>query len=188
VATLCVTDADGFKTVPPRRSGQRLGDYISNSPAPRCNNNRFRPLSLEDWQEVAATIAEKPKIQSSEALTPPTLASAACFPSLSRSTSLSPSLLAAPASCQGEKIAVCAHTHSQIVHFEDFVVAESYFHEESACRHAELNSAKCSRVGLDKCFEDVVGDGGFIPIKHIDRKRVSFAQAAAIASASVSAV
>ena len=45
VATLCVTDADGFKTVPPRRSGQRLGDFISSMPEPRRNSNRFRPLS-----------------------------------------------------------------------------------------------------------------------------------------------
>ena len=56
---MCLTDADGFKTVPPRRSGQRLGDFIASSPAPRCNSNRFRPLSLEDWQDAAATAAEE---------------------------------------------------------------------------------------------------------------------------------
>ena len=112
---MCVTDADGFKTVPPRRSGQRLGDLISSSPAPRCNNNRFRPLSLEYWPEVAATIAEKPKIQASEALTPTILTSNMFFPTLSRSTSRSPSRLAAPASGQGEKIAGCAHTQLHVL-------------------------------------------------------------------------
>ena len=52
VATLCIIDADGFKTVPPRRFGQRLGDFIPSTSKPRCNGNRFRPFSLEDWQDV----------------------------------------------------------------------------------------------------------------------------------------
>ena len=42
VAVMCITDVDGFKTVPPRRSGQRLGDFIASVLAPRCNSNRFR--------------------------------------------------------------------------------------------------------------------------------------------------
>ena len=48
VAVMCPTDADGFKTVPPRRSGQRLGDFIASTPAPRCNSNRFH--SLFSWR------------------------------------------------------------------------------------------------------------------------------------------
>ena len=46
VAAMMVTDSDRFRQVPPRRSGQQLGDYFSSRPAPRCNNNRFRPISL----------------------------------------------------------------------------------------------------------------------------------------------
>ena len=86
VATLCVTDADGFKTVPPHRSGQRLGYFIASTPKPRCNGNRFRPLSLEDWQDVAAEVAEVAKLPSSEASRIPTLTSDMSFPTLSRST------------------------------------------------------------------------------------------------------
>ena len=46
LAVMCVTDADGFRTLPPRLSGQRLVDFIASTPAPRCNSNRFAPLSL----------------------------------------------------------------------------------------------------------------------------------------------
>ena len=34
VVVMCITDADGFTKVPPRRSGQRLGDFIAIAPAP----------------------------------------------------------------------------------------------------------------------------------------------------------
>ena len=44
VAFMCLTDADGFKTVPSRRSGQHLGDFVASTPAPRCNSYRFRPF------------------------------------------------------------------------------------------------------------------------------------------------
>ena len=72
VAALGITDADGFKTLPPRRSGQRLGDFIASTHKPRCNGNRFRPLSLEHWQDVAADVAEAPKLPSSEVSRIPT--------------------------------------------------------------------------------------------------------------------
>ena len=50
---MMVVDADGFRKVPPRRSGQQLGDFIPSSrPEPR-NKNRFQLLSVADWQEVA---------------------------------------------------------------------------------------------------------------------------------------
>ena len=44
VAAMCITDADGLTKVPPRRSGQRLGDFIASAPARRCKSNRFRPF------------------------------------------------------------------------------------------------------------------------------------------------
>ena len=80
VATLCVTDADGFTKVPPRRAGQRLGDFIASTPKPRCNSNRFRQLSLEDWQHVAAEVDEASKSPSSEAVRMPTSTSNMFFP------------------------------------------------------------------------------------------------------------
>ena len=72
VALMCVTDADGFTKVPPRRSGQRLGDFIASTSKPRCNSNSLRPLSLEDWRHVAAEVDEAPKLPSSEAVRMPT--------------------------------------------------------------------------------------------------------------------
>ena len=67
VAAMCIIDADGFTKLPPR-SGQRLGDFIASAPARRCNSNRFRPLSLEDGQDVAAKVADEPEISASEVL------------------------------------------------------------------------------------------------------------------------
>ena len=53
---MMVMDADGFRTVPPSRSGQQLGDYVPSSrPEPR-NKNRFQPLWVADWQEVAQRV------------------------------------------------------------------------------------------------------------------------------------
>ena len=95
VAALCITDADGFTKVPPRRSGQRLADLIASAPAPHCNSNRFWALSLEDWQDVAAKVADELKIRSSMVLNLSFCASA--FPILSLPTTSSPS-------GQGEKV------------------------------------------------------------------------------------
>ena len=131
---MCVTDADGFKTVPPRRSGQRLGDFIASTPKPRCNSNRFRPLSLEDWQDVAATAAEAPEMQSSEASRMRNLTSNIFVPILSPSTSLSLSLLVAPASGQGEVIA--GRAHSPLQRQSRFDVVGQGVHEEAIGRHA----------------------------------------------------
>ena len=73
---------------------------------------------------------------SSEVSRIPELTSNMFFPSLSRSTSLSPSRLAAPASGQGEKIAGCAHSQLQHVsRFEHFDIADNYFREETGGRH-----------------------------------------------------
>ena len=53
---MMVVDADGFRKVPPCRSGQQLGDSIPSSrPEPR-NKNRFQPLSVADWQDVARQV------------------------------------------------------------------------------------------------------------------------------------
>ena len=111
----------------------------------------------------------------------------------SRPTSLSPSLPAAPASGQGKKIAGCAPSPlQQLSHFEHFDLAEHDFHEEANGRHAELNSAQCSRIGIDKCFEGFdkdVGNGGFSRCIQITDNYVGFifdTQTAVTASASVS--
>ena len=137
VAAMCITDADGFTKVPPRRSGQRLGDFIASIPAPRCNGNRFMPLSIEDWQHVAAKIAEEPEMRSSDVFAPPSLGSPTAFPILSCSTSLSPAPSSSPtasASGQGEVIAEGrAHSASRVLRISDKVL------EESCSRHAEFN-------------------------------------------------
>ena len=52
-----VTDADGFTPVSGRRAQQpQLGDFIKTpvAPQPPKAGSRFRPLTLEDWQEIAA--------------------------------------------------------------------------------------------------------------------------------------
>ena len=135
VAVMWVTDADGFKTVPPRSSGQRLGDFIASTPTPRCNINRFCPLSPEDWQDVAATAAEAPEMQSSEASRMPNLTSNIFVPILSPSTSLSLSLLVAPASGQGEVIA--GRAHSPLQQLSRFYFVGHGVHEGTIGRHAE---------------------------------------------------
>ena len=140
VAVMCVTDADGFKTVPPRRSGQRLGDFIASTPAPRCNSNRFRLLSLEDWQEVAATAADAPEILSSEAFRMPNLTSNICFPTLSRSAAPSSALSTsptAPSSGQGEVIA--GDARSKVSCFSRIAVQSQHMLPNVVGRRVELN-------------------------------------------------
>ena len=124
-------------------------------------------LSLEDWQEVAATAAEETKMQSSEVLTPPTLASTSSFPTLSRSTAPSlacPSSPAAPASGQGEVIAGCAHSLWQCV--SRFAISTGHDVANVAHdfgRHVELNledrPSHCIQRRFDRNCK-VVGNGG----------------------------
>ena len=61
VAAMCVlvVDAD-FTTVRWQRAhGQKFAvHFIGTGPACKPNNNRFRPLTLEDWQGIAATVAQ----------------------------------------------------------------------------------------------------------------------------------
>ena len=77
------------------------------------------------FDDVAAEVDEAPKSPSSEAVRMPTLTSNMLFPTLSHSTSLSSSLLAAPASGHGEKIAGRAHSQLQHVsRFEHFDIAD----------------------------------------------------------------
>ena len=106
---MMVADADSFRTVPPRRSGQQLGDYIpSSKPEPR-NRNRFQPLSVADWKDVAERVETQ---QRPVAASPQTLPPSSAFPPLSRSTappcttSASP---VAPSSGQGEVIGGDVH-------------------------------------------------------------------------------
>ena len=82
------------------------------------------------------------------------------FPTLSRSSSASPSRLAAPASGQGEKIAGCAHTHVQ---FEDFDVAGQFISKHDSGQHVGFNFADAVIEGKQRCFDgfaEVVGNGG----------------------------
>ena len=75
------------------------------------------------------------------------------FPTLSRSTSLSPSSPTALASGQGEEIASGrAHSHSHRVHLDHLYVVESYIHDESACRHARLNLTDGAIAKNQSCF------------------------------------
>ena len=79
-STFAITavDAEGFQPV--RRGlkaqGVELGDFIRDKPG-RGNNNRFQPLALADWQELASTL-------------PPTLS---CFSFISPALSSSPASL-----------------------------------------------------------------------------------------------
>ena len=115
---MMVADADGFRTVPPRRSGQQLGDYIpSNRPEPR-NKNRFQPLSVADWQDVAQRVEVQQRHVAALPLTPPP---PSAFPPLSRSTAPSSALSTpptAPPSGQGEVIA--GGVHSKVSRFFSF--------------------------------------------------------------------
>ena len=100
---------------------------------------------------MAATAAEEPETQSSEALTPPTLASMSSFPNLSRSAAPSlarPSSPTAPASGQGEVIAAGrAHSSSQLPRLLCSLSAQSqHMLANVAGRHAELNLEE-SEVG-----------------------------------------
>ena len=72
IAAMMVTDAEGFRTVPPRRSGQQLGDYIPSSRPETRNKNRFQPLSVADGQAVAQRV-ETPKHSSASPTSPPSL-------------------------------------------------------------------------------------------------------------------
>ena len=169
---MMVADADGFRTIPPRRSGQQLGDFIPSSrPEPR-NRNRFQPLSVADWQDVARRV-ETPKLSPSSATPTPPLSAA--FPPLSCSTltsSATPSALAAPASGQGEVIAGRAHSQLQHVsRFSNFDIPVDFISAHDPCRHVELNVAQSEvdatqRRNTRDC--KVVGHGG------ITRKVVFF--------------
>ena len=63
---MCVTekvvDGDGFTMVAkgPRPQQPHLGDFIRSSTgrATSRGSNRFRPLSLSDWQEIAADVRD----------------------------------------------------------------------------------------------------------------------------------
>jgi hypothetical protein len=66
--------------------------------------------------------------------------------------------------------------------FEHFDIADHYCCKETGGRRVELNPVDCSHEGIDRCFEGVVGDGGFIPIGHIAHKHVKFAPAASISA------
>ena len=65
-AVMCVTekvvDGDGFTMVAkgPRPQQPHLGDFIRSSTgrAPARGSNRFRPLSLSDWQEIAEGVCD----------------------------------------------------------------------------------------------------------------------------------
>ena len=161
---MMVADADGFRTIPPRRSGQQLGDFIQSSrPEPR-DRNRFQPFSVADWQDVARRV-ETPKLSPSSATPPPSLSAA--FPPLSCSTptsSATPSALAAPASGQGEVIAGRAHSQLQHVSsFSSFDIPVDFISAHDPCRHVGL-SLEDSQVDANQRRNDrdckVVGNGG----------------------------
>ena len=80
VAVFCVTkkevDPDGFTTVAkgPKPQQPHLGDFIRSSAGrstSQGSTKRFRPLSLSDWQDIAADVRGKShKGQAVEAVPP----------------------------------------------------------------------------------------------------------------------
>ena len=148
---MMVADADGFRTVPPRRSGQQLGDFIpSSKPEPR-NNNRFQPLSVADWHNVAQRVEKQKLPLASQAAPPP---SSLCFPPLSRSTasgSTSPASPTAPSSGQGEVNTEVVHP--KVSRFSCHSNVAKFISTSQSGRHVKLNSEEPA----DHCIDRVLG-------------------------------